>query len=113
MPAAWFINGGTIGNINEADFLNSIAKRAEVGDWLMISMDTIPEDAATPGGRERFFTTQLDHKCHLSLGVPAERPENRRARVVRVRAGAARSGDCTVDPDAMSSAGVVGATEAR
>jgi hypothetical protein len=61
VPAAWFINGGTIGNINEADFLNSIAKRAEVGDWLMISMDTIPEDAATPGGRER-FTAELKDK---------------------------------------------------
>lgn len=54
-PIAWFINGGTIGNINESDFLYSVQRMAEPGDWLMISMDTVSEDEVQPENREDLY----------------------------------------------------------
>lgn len=55
-PVAWFINGGTIGNVNEAMFLNSIRRRAEPGDLLAISMETIPESAESGAGRDEYIS---------------------------------------------------------
>ncbi len=40
-PRAWFITGGTIGNVDESKFLASVARVCQAGDLLMISMDTI------------------------------------------------------------------------
>lgn len=53
VPVAWFINGGTIGNIKEADFLYSVAGKAEPGDLLMISMETISDDMLTGEGHKK------------------------------------------------------------
>lgn len=74
VPTAWFINGGTIGNINEARFLHSVAQRAEKGDWLIIAMDTVPDDAETPEGRQQFIeglTTKYDQRPLRELLRPS------------------------------------------
>lgn len=73
-PVAWFITGGTIGNINENDFLHSVARRAEPGDLLMVSMETIPPEAKTPEGRLAFkkgLREKYNHKALQQLLRPS------------------------------------------
>jgi hypothetical protein len=43
VPIAFFITGGTIGNLNEAEFLQSVKKVAEPGDMLIICCEMVPE----------------------------------------------------------------------
>lgn len=40
-PAAWFLTGGTIGNLNEQEFFQSVADIAEKDDLLVVGIDSI------------------------------------------------------------------------
>lgn len=44
-PVAWFILGGTIGNLNEREFFLSVSNDAEPGDLLVVGCETVGHDA--------------------------------------------------------------------
>lgn len=47
---AWFMLGGTLGNLNEEKFFQSISGEAHTGDWLVVGVETI-DDLVTPEAR--------------------------------------------------------------
>lgn len=40
---AWFITGGTIGNVDEAQFFDSVASQARDGDWLIVGAHLVED----------------------------------------------------------------------
>lgn len=53
-PVIFFIAGGTIGNVNEAELLRAVARSSEAGDWFVVGLEFIPDEIKTPEGRIRF-----------------------------------------------------------
>jgi len=59
---AWFLTGGTIGNLNEAKFFESVANVAEPGDWLVVAagcFDQTPNREALKALENEYMQTEL------------------------------------------------------
>jgi Histidine-specific methyltransferase, SAM-dependent len=59
---AWIIPGGTLGNLDESRFFDSIAKVAESGDLLIVGVDTIVEttESAVANATKKYESTALN-----------------------------------------------------
>lgn len=66
---AWFINGGTIGNIEEKAFFKSIASQSNRGDLLSISIDTLSDDVGL--SKETDLKSRYDKKYIRDLIKPS------------------------------------------
>lgn len=64
VPIAFFITGGTIGNLNEAEFLSSIKRVAEPGDKLIVCAETIPEDIQSNEEFDKYENYLLEKYQH-------------------------------------------------
>ncbi|MGL1956422.1 MAG: L-histidine N(alpha)-methyltransferase [Colwellia sp.] len=72
VPVAFFITGGTIGNLNEAEFFNSVKRVAETGDLLIVCAEMIPADVdKNYGAYEAYLLEKYDHQDAKDMIAPA------------------------------------------
>jgi len=71
---AWFITGGTIGNVDEALFFESVASQAKDGDWLVVGAHMVDDrDGFLEGLEEEYRQDEVQQLVKMPLkGVLAE-----------------------------------------
>lgn len=68
---AFFMLGGTIGNINPSSFMESICHVAHAGDILVISAEFMPDDEADQETFREKLAKKYDHESAKRLVAPA------------------------------------------